>query len=204
MVFVNIAVEDDLSEVVLRKILEQSEFQFSIMNCLKQNGSGFLRKNAIKFNTAAQSIPFIVLTDLDRKQCPVLLIKEWLGETKRHQNFLLRIAVHEIESWVMADRSALAKFLQISDDNFLQNPDEIGDPKRFLLNVVSKKCRKRGLREALLPLPGSTATQGRGYNLVLSDFIRNSWRTNYAVESSPSLRRATAAISQLAYPNQLK
>ncbi|MBD2634537.1 DUF4276 family protein [Limnothrix sp. FACHB-881] len=204
MIFVNIAVEDDLSEIVLRKILEQSESQFSIMNCLKQNGSGFLRKNAVKFNTAAQSIPFIVLTDLDQKQCPVLLIKEWLGETKRHRNFLLRIAVHEIESWVMADRSALAKFLQISDDNFLQNPDDIGDPKRFLLNVVSKKCRKRSLKEALLPLPGSTATQGRGYNLVLGDFIRNSWRTSYAVESSPSLRRATAAINQLADLNQLK
>jgi hypothetical protein len=198
MIFVNIAVEDDLSETVLRKILGQFESQLSIIQCIKKNGSGFLKSRAAKFNTAAQSIPFIVLTDLDQKQCPVLLIEEWLGATERHRNFLLRIAVHEIESWVMADRSALADFLHISDDNFLQNPDEIADPKEFLLNVVRKKCRNRRLKEALLPLPGSTATQGRSYNLVLSDFIRHHWRTNYATESSPSLKRATAAINQLA------
>jgi hypothetical protein len=42
---INLAVEDALSEAVLREMLKQSQRPFSIGNCLMNSGYGYLKKN---------------------------------------------------------------------------------------------------------------------------------------------------------------
>ena len=96
-----IAVEDYLSEAVLRVMFMQSTRAYAVGNCLGRKGSGYLKKKIKGFNQVAKGIPFFVLTDLDQTDCPPLLIGKWLSIPK-HENLLFRIAVREIESWLLA------------------------------------------------------------------------------------------------------
>ncbi len=187
---INLAVEDDLSEAVLRKLLPA---KYTVGDCYKKRGFGYLKKNIRGFNNAAKGMPFLVLTDLDREECPPKLIKKWLSVSTQHHNLLFRVAVREVESWVLADRDHFAKFLGIKKEQVPVDVDEIDDPKEYLINLV-RKSRKRRLREDIVPTRGSTAKQGPNYNGRLISFVEESWVPNKAMRSSPSLRRTIKAV----------
>jgi hypothetical protein len=195
-IYMTLAVEDSLSEAVARKILCQSERNYCVTNCLGGKGFGYLKTKINAFNTAARILPFFVLTDQDNG-CPPDKIKNWLNH-EAHSNLIFRIAVMEIESWVMADRNAIADFLSIPATSFPHNMDEIPDPKRFLL-TRAKKSRSKNLKEDIVPRPGSTATIGPNYNARLSDFIRNNWNVHEAVKYSESLRRAFKKLREFSH-----
>ncbi|HIE01910.1 MAG TPA: hypothetical protein EYP59_16770 [Thiotrichaceae bacterium] len=55
-IFINLAVEDILSEFVLREMLKQSQRPFVIGNCICHGGYGYLKKNIHAFNKAAQGM----------------------------------------------------------------------------------------------------------------------------------------------------
>ena len=112
---INLAVEDDLSEAVLKEILKQSQRPFSIGVCLKRQGYGYLKKIVPGINKAAKGSPYLILTDLDRNECPLALLTEWLSCPK-HPNLIFRVAVVEVEAWLLAHRQAFADFLSISVD----------------------------------------------------------------------------------------
>ena len=191
---INLAVEDPLSEAVLLKILDQSGRPYEVGNCHKKDGFGYLRKTIGGFNSAAKGTPFLVLTDLDRYECPVALIQEWLTVPKHH-NLLFRVAVREVESWLLADRTGFAKFLGIRESLVPHDADTIPDPKQYLINLV-RKSRKRDLLSDIVPLPKSTATQGRNYNGPLISFVQRSWDLLAAMNHSPSLSRTVDAVAQ--------
>lgn len=101
---INLAVEDDLSEVVLKQMLIQSQRSFIVGDCLKKRGFGYLKKNITGLNKAAQGMPYLVLTDLDKASCPLEIISTWLkkiimgfscnlfkkiGRLKTHKSILL-------------------------------------------------------------------------------------------------------------------
>lgn len=182
-----LAVEDYLSEAVARKMLHQSDNNYCVTNCLGRKGFGYLKSKINAFNMASKTLPFFVLTDQD-SGCPPEKINKWLN-SEPNSNLIFRIAVMEIESWVMADRKAIAGFLSIPIANFPYNMDDLSDPKQFLL-TKAKKSRKRRLIEDIAPRAGSTAKIGPNYNARLSDFVRNSWDVYKAMECSESLSRA--------------
>jgi hypothetical protein len=109
---INLAVEDLLSEAVLRKILLYSEKPYAIGTCFCKGGYDYLKKSILGFNNAAKATPFLVLTDLDRTECPPVLLREWLPYPK-HPNLIFRVAVKEVEAWLLAHRDAFARFLGI-------------------------------------------------------------------------------------------
>ena len=189
---INLAVEDDLSEAVLRKLLPA---KYTVSDCYKKRGFGYLKKNIRGFNNAAKGMPFLVLTDLDREECPPKLIKEWLSDSTPHHNLLFRVAVREVESWVLADRDPFAKFLGIKKEQVPVDVDEIDDPKEYLINLV-RKSRKRRLREDIVPTRGSTAKQGPNYNGRLISFVEKVWNPNEAMHTSLSLQRAIKAVKK--------
>lgn len=80
--------------------------------------------------------PVLCIADTDG-QCVKGLLDQWLP---KHipENFLLRLAVSEAESWLLADNEALASFLEISPARVPRTPDEIPDPKRSLLNLARR------------------------------------------------------------------
>jgi len=75
---INLAVEDILTEEVLRNMLNRSSRRFAVGSCFRRSGFGYLKSKITGFNNAAKGIPFLVVTDLDETECPPVLIKEWL------------------------------------------------------------------------------------------------------------------------------
>lgn len=126
---INLAVEDAFSEAILKQILWQSQRDFVVGKCYNPGGYGYLKKTIRGFNNAAKGTPYLVLTDLDKKDCPLALIEEWLPQAK-HPNLLFRIAVREVESWVLGDREAFAKFLGIKKELIPREVDDLEDPKK--------------------------------------------------------------------------
>ncbi len=161
-------------------------------------GSGTLKKRIPAIlKMAEKGIPTLVLTDLDTFPCPSSLITDWFRKSPKeicaHPNMFFRVAVREIEAWIMADRHALADFLAIPSANFVRDPDRLVDPKTFLINVVRKKGRKAIHRHML---PAGNARIGVEYNTVLSRFISERWSPERAAGNSPSLQRALSALSK--------
>jgi hypothetical protein len=191
---INLVVEDVLSEAVLRTILRQLRRRYAVGTCFSQGGFGYIRKTIRGFNNAAKGTPFLVLTDLDKTECPPVLINEWLSDPK-HPNLLFRVAVREVEAWILAHREAFAKFVGIRKESIPQDLDTIDDPKQLLINLASKS-RYRELREAIVPPSGSTAKVGPDYNGRLITFVKNYWKAQVAMRYSPSLHGTMDAVTK--------
>lgn len=192
-----LAVEDALSEAMLRAIVSQSARDYMVGNCYRRGGFGYLKKTIRGFNQAAKGIPFFVLTDLDKCACPPKLIADWLPIPK-HPNLVFRIAVREVEAWVLADRTGFGKYFGVDHNRIPSSTDQLEDPKRFLIDLVGRS-RNRELREAIIPTPRSTAKQGPDYNRPLSEFVEEKWKIQRAVKHSESLKR-TFEVVQLFQP----
>jgi hypothetical protein len=191
---INLAIEAALDEEVLRKLLLQAGRGYVIGTSYGGRGSGYLRKTVPGFNFAARGTPFAVLTDLDTEPCPAALIRNWLPQPQ-HPNLIFRVAVREVEAWLLAHREAMARFLGIREDLVPREVDDLRDPKGALIDLA-RRSRIRELREAIVPRRGSTASIGPDYNGCLTGFVREYWKVNLAAQSSPSLQRALTRIGE--------
>ncbi len=187
---INLAFEDPLHEVVLRKIF--SQLNFSVGKCFSHGGSGYLKTRIKGFNHAARVTPFLVLTDLDQVECAPILIKDWLP-FPRHPNLLFRVAVREVESWLLAHRDAFARYIGVNKNKIPSNVDEVIDPKQFLINLA-RESKYRQLREAIVPRAESGANQGPDYNGALIKYVHDHWDINKAALYSPSLQKMINAL----------
>lgn len=189
---IQIVVEDDLSDALIRRILRESN-TFAVGISYGKRGYGYIKEKVGAFNNAARGTPFLVLSDLEESECAPMQINRWL-QIPKHHNLLFRIAVREIESWLLADRPGFAYFLNIRKELIPENVDGINDPKQLVINLA-RRSRKRILREAIVPIPDSTARVGTDYNGVLSSFVLEAWNIKEAIKHSDSLRRAVNAIN---------
>jgi hypothetical protein len=190
-----IATEDALSEAVAESLLTQSGIR-DIHTKIRREGFGYLKKRVAELNRMAEKVmPVLLITDLDQKNCPAQMIAEWLP-VRRNERLLLRVAVRETESWVLADRTAFARFIGISVAAIPTAPDELSDPKAALLRLV-RQSSSRHLKQDILPAKRSTSPVGLGYNSQLCHFVRAHWKSNRAAEYSPSLSRALLRVQDL-------
>ena len=191
---VNLVIEDILSKAVLYRIIQYLPQSYTIGISYGYKGSGWIHKRIKGFNNAAKGMPYLVLTDLDQCECPPILLREWLGEVK-HNNLLFRVAVKEVESWILASRQKFARFAGISQVKIPVKVDDIEKPKEFLVDLV-KRSRNKDLRMDMVPRMGSTAKVGPDYNGRLISFINNYWDINEARKNSKSLDRTWKALSE--------
>jgi hypothetical protein len=189
---INIVFEDVLSEMVLRKLLHRSAIRYWVGQTLPANGYGWIKKRIRGLNAAAKGMPYLVLTDLDIYECAPVLIREWLPAPK-HPNLLFRIAVREVEAWLLGCREAFAAFLGVPESRIPLNVDEIEDPKRLLINLA-RRSRKGYIRRDIVPQDGSTARVGPDYNGRLTSYVVKHWDPAIAKEHSPSLQKAIDAM----------
>ncbi len=183
---INVATEDELSELVLFKMLARIN-RYAVGTAYRRGGFGYLRRTIYGWNRAARGIPFIVLTDLDNYPCAPELINEWLPAGK-HPNLLFRIAVREVEAWLLADANNLSHFLNVKGTFIPAQPDAVVDAKAALIRVASTS-RSKAIRDSIMPKRGSTAKQGPDYNGRLGLFVRNHWDVDAAKANSESLSR---------------
>jgi hypothetical protein len=189
---INLAIEDELSEVVLRTIIEKSGREYHIGTAYGRTGFGYLRKTVAGWNAAARGVPFAMLTDLDKYQCPADLITDWL-RTPRHANFLFRVAVKEVEAWLLADPANLSKYLSVPSALVPAVCEQVPDPKETLVNLA-RKSRSGDIKSRIVPRRGSTARQGPDYNGCLATFVQSIWSIDTACANSSSLRRTVERI----------
>ena len=194
-VVANYAIEDELSEaVVLRCFKEVGSIAGAAFG---RNGFGWLKKNALALNRAAAGIPYVMLTDLDRNLCAPQMVEDWLGDQPCHMNFLLRVAVREVEAWLLADRANLSGLLKVPVDTLPREFETLDDPKQSLLSLA-RNSRSRRMREDMVAETKHGPVQGPDYNGVLSEFVHNDWDLNADFASCRSLSRMISRLQELA------
>lgn len=166
-------------------------------------GRGYLyiRDKAAAFHRyATESSGVLVLTDFrdSKMECVPSAVHTYILSKVLHppKTFLCRFAVHEIESWLLADRRGMADFLGIAMSRLPLQPDEETFPKKALVRLA-RFSRKKSIREGVPPPPGHHASVGPEYMNYLSEFIANCWDIKAASCCSPSLERCVRRLKEL-------
>lgn len=189
----HIAVEGATDEAVIKRLLRHTSIACGYTRGLK--GKAALIDQLPKYNEAARFSNWLVVVDLDQDaECaPEFVAKELPNAAA---GMLLRLPVRAVESWLLADREHLARYLGIAEQNIPSNPDLETDPKTTLVNLA-RKCRKKDMREDIVPRPNSGRKNGPGYTGRMLEFVQHReypWRPEIAAQHSDSLRRCIAAL----------
>ena len=150
-VFVTAAVEGDLDETLLRRLV--ADLRLGLVAVHGRQGKQFLLRQLRGYNNAAQHSPWIVVVDLDGDcNCAPPCVEQWLPNPAPHMR--LRLAVRAVEAWLLSDRERIAQFLGARPNSVPSNPDELENPKRELV-TLARGSRRRAIREELVPREGS-------------------------------------------------
>jgi len=193
MLYVALATEDGLSEAVGKRLLSEIEYPVEVSLLLRRNGYGYLRSGLRKWCELATQQPVVLLTDLDRYVCPLELMRDWFGDVVRPNRLIFRIAVREIESWLLADHDAMKQLIG-QKGKLPTDPDALSDPKAKLLALA--KNASKDVRHDLIRANGVVASQGIGYNARLTSFVSSVWNPERAASRSASLGRTRARLRE--------
>ena len=185
--YYNLVVEGDTDEAALLVILDLANAAH--LRTYGKHGKRYIETKLDSFRQAAASIGdvrWLVLVDLDNETCAPLYRERLLDSTP--PNLLFRVAVRELEAWLLADRNRIAAFLGVSVALVPREPERLADPKLELINLA-RRSRKSHIRHDLVPLPGGGRSEGPAYTSRIIDFILGDWDPVDAAVNSPSLRR---------------
>lgn len=190
------AVEGDVDEAVLRRVLKHVGLSLGVVH--GREGKQTLLKRLGGYNNAARFAPWVVLVDLDG-DCPCVppCVQGWLPAPSPQMCF--RVAVRAIEAWLLADRERIASSLGISLQRVPDSPDNLTHPKTELVNLA-RRSRSRAIREDLVPRQRSGRSVGPLYTARLMEFVEDEhagWRPDQAAIRSDSLRRCIDRLSSL-------
>lgn len=189
-----VAVEDPLSEAVVRRVVSATRPDLIVSGVIRKNGKSYIKRRIQELNRSAQSLPVFVLIDLDQPEpCPADLIEAWLP-APRGPKLLFRVAVMEIESWVMADRHGLSRLLSVPLHRIPEDPDNLAQPKEHLVSIA-RKSKRREILDDFVPAPGDTRKVGPAFNARLEGFVADTWNLQAAAETSPSLKRTVLRLA---------
>lgn len=189
------AVEGPVDEAVLARLVREAGGVLG--NVYGRQGKGKLVQRLPAYVHAARIQPWVVLLDLDRDaDC----VPPFLGRLPPPPPSLcLRVAVRAVEAWLLADRERCAKFLGITPSRIPPRPEELGDPKRAVVDLA-RNSRHGQIRKDMVPRPESGRAVGPAYTSRLLEFIQDredGWRPQVAAESSESLERCQRCIRRL-------
>lgn len=138
--------------------------------------------------------PVLCIADSDR-DCPVERVQTWLSARERHARLLLRLAVTEAESWLLADHDGMQAHFRIPRNKLPPRPDELDNPKAMLLQLLSRHAPARIKREMLSTDPQGQPRRASGYAAHLNSYAAGVWEPSRAATRSPSLQRALARLT---------
>ncbi len=192
-----VVAEDQLTQAVLHKCISEALPTYSVARTEVKGGRGNVQRELGAYAALAHVMPVLIGIDLDGDDCAPTLLGNW-GRLPPQEGLLLRVAVREVESWVLADQRRVASFVGAAPNEVPKRPDDLSDPKRSLLELV----RTHGgsdLKADLVPrnYDASYPRIGPAYNLRMCAFVAKKWRPHVAREKSESLERAMVALEQL-------
>jgi hypothetical protein len=187
---VSCAVEGVLDEVIARALLAHTGHACGPI--YGGEGKAHLRRSIGGYAQGARHGAWFVLVDLDHDHtCAAALVESWLRVPP--PSMCLRVAVREVEAWLLADRVGIAEFLSVSRALVPRTVDELDDPKACV-TAIATRSRRRAIREGIPPRAGSGRTIGPLYVSELSRFAADAWNIEAASSVSPSLRRCMDAL----------
>lgn len=193
---VYVACEGTVDEAVLRRLL--AEVGAAADRVYGRNGKDDLRRQVRGYNEAARRFPWVLLVDLnDEAECPPPLVEAWIPDPAPHLCF--RVAVREVEAWLLADRERFARFLSVARTRLPADPEAVEDPKGTVVSLA-RRSRKRAIREDMVPRPGSGRATAPAYSSQLIQFVadrNHGWRPRVAAEGSDSLERCLRRLAEL-------
>lgn len=193
LVTVSCAVEGSVDEAILRRIIEDSGGILGAVYGMR--GKSLLRQRIQGYNNAARRAPWIVLADLDHDaECAPPFRDAWLERPAAKMCF--RVAVREVEAWLLADRKSLARFLGVSSSIIPSSPESSENPKQELVNLA-RRSKRPAIQKDMVPRPRSGHSIGPAYSSRLIEFVRTRWQPQVAESNSDSLRRCRIRISEL-------
>ncbi|MGI8475995.1 MAG: hypothetical protein ACR2OO_06470 [Thermomicrobiales bacterium] len=190
-------VEGEIDQAVVARLFRDTGVETA--PAIIKGGKAKLLGDLEKYDQAALFQPCLVLVDLDHSHpCAPAALAAWLPKPAPMMN--LRIAVREVESWLLADQAAIASFLGVDVARVARvanEPDALAHPKLTLVQLAGKS-KRRDIRDDIPPRPGSGRTEGPGYMGAVLTFVRDQWNPRQASLKSDSMRRCMARVDALA------
>jgi hypothetical protein len=153
------------------------------------------------YAAAAEHSPWLVLVDLDRPNpkddCVVAFRNKHLRQVPCR--LCLRVAVREVEAWLLADSDRFASYFAVSRNRVPKQPESLDDPKAALIEAARRSSR-REVREDLVPADRGTQLVGPGYTSRIVSYASDTthgWRPERAAEAADSLARAIHCLERL-------
>lgn len=193
---VTAAVEGDIDEAVVTKILEHLRLERG--PCHIGRGRGKLLQRLPSYNAAAQFQPWFVLMDLDAGltgRCAADFLNEHLRNPSPHM--FCRLAVQQVEAWLLGDSDSLAAFLSTPLSAIPRNPDECSNAKDAMV-AIGQRSRRKATREGMVPRPASGRSVGPEYSGLMIEYALWHWRPAEAQQRSASLDRCLRRLADLA------
>ena len=192
MLPVDLLVEGSLDAAVCRRVLKALEIPVGTEYGFR--GWHYVASKVSMF--ASSGSPLLALVDLMDTQLPFppAVVSHWLDTS--NSLCVFRVAVREIESWLLADRHQFSNFFGVTLAKVPQQPDYIEDPKLTLVNLC-RRSRHPSIRLGIPPRTGLAVSEGPSYTPLLSAYVNDAWRPEVAAESSPSLRKMLLRVNEL-------
>lgn len=109
MTYVALATEDQLSEAVGQRLLASAELNVTLL--FRRNGNGYPKSRMRQWCEVANHQPLFLLTDMDKATCAGELVRKWLRRHKPPRDLIFRVAVREVEAWLLADHDGMRELL---------------------------------------------------------------------------------------------
>ena len=179
-------VEGITDEIFLRKVL--ADLHVGVRTVFGKRGCDYIIEKGAGFAARGEYSGIIILVDLCdvHRGCPLLARRRIAEDVP--ELCLLRFAVCELESWILASRAGLSRYFGISAQLVPAIPDELLDPKQVLVNLA-RRSRKTRIRDMFVPPNGTSSDVGRGYVEGVSEFMYSDWNLDEAIAGSPSFGR---------------
>lgn len=188
---VRIAVEGNLDEAVAERLITLCGGQPGKVS--PKQGRPYVLEHIGGYNEGARyGGIWFVLVDLDQQpECAPELVAEMLSDPAAGMCF--RVAVREVEAWLLADRAGFAKWAGVHANLIPDDVEAIARPKERLVAIV-RESRWRERRDAIVPRPDSGRSAGPAYSDVLTEFVASDWDVEAAARAAPSLARALRCL----------
>lgn len=186
-------VEGVIDEAALTRIASHCGCALGVV--YGRSGKAWIKQRLAGYNAAAKYGYWLVLVDLDDDfDCAPKLSQNWLPTPE--DGMVFRVAVREVESWFLADRTCFAKFLGVTEARLPSNPDTLPDPKSALVELA-KSSKHRKIREDVVPRSESGRLVGPAYASAMVEFASKYWDPGHAASRSESLDRCIECLRRL-------
>ncbi|RBY80540.1 hypothetical protein DQ238_08100 [Geodermatophilus sp. TF02-6] len=193
-----LVVEGETDRVAMTAVLRTRGLEVDPRRVKVTRGKQEFDRRVAKYNQAARHAPWLAVRDLDRdgNDCAMTLRRRLLAPEEQAPALALRIAVHTLDAWLLADGQTFASFFGVTRDRLPQSPEELADPKGALVDL----CRRSSsalIRRGIVPPGRSPRRVGPEYTSLISEYAETAWQPDAAAVAAPSLARLLRQVDVL-------